>query len=367
MNGFVERVRRESSNYRARIHIESVEMYTGQCDLPTALEYLVILTAVKHRMVEMEANIPFRLRFQQALMSCTQEQGRTQAELSLSFCLRQRVSVFFGRGYQVQSPRVRCINYLDQIQNCLNPFRSLSKIRWEKGSIFWWYSPAHLQEVWENYQLAISEAWAVAGKDSKDVLQKMRTLYHSDQGFHAKHLQIWELQHMAMQDQKLMKPSPGDRKRQSHLQRFERLEMAKDDKNRHRPRHLKTGDARMEGRERMRMAMHDMLKLQPKSLRGKITTESRAQEKVNKNVMALKKLLRRWGQILKKEARLLTKKHCEALRQRSKAASEKARAESLRRKRRREEERLMREWYRKRRQSDLNMGGQWDGNACGAK
>ena len=94
VNGFVERVRRESSNYRARIHIESVEMYTGQGDLPTALEYLVILTAVKHRMVEMEANIPFRLRFQEALMSCAQEHGRTQAELSLTFSLRQRVSVF---------------------------------------------------------------------------------------------------------------------------------------------------------------------------------------------------------------------------------------------------------------------------------
>ena len=38
--------------YRACIRFDAVDIYTGQCDLQTALDYLVILTSVKHKMLE---------------------------------------------------------------------------------------------------------------------------------------------------------------------------------------------------------------------------------------------------------------------------------------------------------------------------
>ena len=80
---------------------------------------------------------------------------------------------------------------------------------------------------------------------------------------------------------------------------------------------------------------------------------------LSRQLTALRKLIARWGHMLKREAKLVDKERQRVLRQRkaphNKDQDEGRRVEVLKQKRQREEERSRREWIRKRFRSDLTM------------
>ncbi|CAK9032909.1 DnaJ protein-like 2, partial [Durusdinium trenchii] len=368
MNGFVAAVGPGSCYYFARIIVDAVEINTGLSDLPTALEYLVILTSVKQKMLNPagdSVSAPFEERLQGAVASSAHEHGRTAADLNLRFSLRQRASIFFGRAYQIQSPRVRSIEAFGRIRSCLAPFRAFARYQWGRGNIFWHHSPKDLEVAWQQIQVAIAEAWSIAGADSTNTLRKVRDLYETDSGLKSKPLRMWELQHMTMQDERRLK----ERKSSKQLEYRERQQMARHDKNKHRPKRLRGRNelGRLERWERRQMAMEDKTKHPQSRLRGSLRT--RSHDVLARDVSTLQKLLVRWGLMLKREQEDRDKRHRRVLRQHKshlrRVQAEKKRLDRLSRQRLRELQRSRREAIRKRMRTDL-MGDILGGHGCNA-
>ena len=340
-------------SYGARIRFDCVELFARQTDFPTALEYLVILTSVKQK-VHDRRGLPsnFEERLQAALESSAQEHGRDLADLKVRFAVNQRAGFFFGNKFMLTSPSVRSVEQLGQLRTLLEPFRQTRerKIR----GLSWQYHPANLQETWELFQKAVAEVWEVAGVDSTKFMRKILAHYEAASGSRWRRLQSWERQHMALQDLNRYRPK-SLRDRSKYLERRERLQMARQDKNEHRPRGLreKSTTSSLEHWERQQMALEDKNRHRPRRLRvssQKFSTENT----LSRKLLALKALLARWECVLKRQARLAEREHRKALRirklQKKRAQAERKRIEILNRKRIREEC-LRRESVRKRMKS----------------
>ena len=315
------------AGYSARICFDALELSTRYGDLQTALEFLVILTSVKQRMHNsMTASTSFEDRLEEALSSSAREQGRTVKDLDMRFAVHQSPGFLIGRGFQLHSPVVRSVQVFGRLRRRLEPFRKYAKkIGWQ--NIYWWYSPTHLQDAWEQFQTAVADVWEMAGADSAAYLQKMRG-YHQATAYHrGRFLQLWERQHMAIQD-----------------------------KNKHKPNRLRERSTtrNLEFWERRQMAIEDKLKHCPKSLRKR-----NIQNLCQRKLQMLKKLLARWTHMLKGEAQLQDKERRRVLQQRKvqqkKDQENRRRSAALNRKRLREEEHLRKEATRKRNKSGFFM------------
>ena len=411
-------MRSSSSSYCARICFDSLWMRTGNCDLKTALDYLVILTSVKQKMRNEKGTGTFVERLQAALAFCATEHGRNLADLKVSFMVFQRAGCFIGS--IMWSPSVRSLEVFGKMRSVLDPFREYTK-RTGPKNVYWQFSPVQLEDAWERFQLAVAEVWKVAGADSKAILRKIRSHYETRAPFRSASLQRWEREHMAKEDKKYKSNHQPQEKiaikikslerwerrqmamqdKNKHrpkklrernptglLERWERRQMAMQDKNKHRPKRLRESNptGRLERWERRQMAMQDKNKHRPKKLRERNPTgpmerwERRQMAMQDKNehrpkklrqklqfcesnlsgqLTALRKLIVRWGHMLKSEAKLVDKERQRILRQRraqqKKDQEERIRVQVLKQKRLREEERSRREWVRKRMRSDLTM------------
>ena len=286
-------------SYGARIRFDCVELFARQTDFPTALEYLVILTSVKQK-VHDRRGLPsnFEERLQAALESSAQEHGRDLADLKVRFAVNQRARFFFGNNFMLTSPSVRSVEQLGQLRTLLEPFRQTRerKIR----GLSWQYHPANLQETWELFQKAVAEVWEVAGVDSTKFMRKILAHYEAASGSRWRRLQSWERQHMALQDLNRYRPK-SLRDRSKYLERRERVQMARQDKNEHRPRGLreKSTTSSLEHWERQQMALEDKNRHRPRRLRvssQKFSTENR----LSRKLLALKALLSEMGVCAKK-------------------------------------------------------------------
>ena len=330
-SGYVRRGNKDSStSYNAGICFDSLEMNARNCDLKTALEDLVILTAVKQKMRNQIGTGTFTERLRAALVSSAAEHGRNLADLKLGFMVFQASGCFIGSG--LRSPSVRSLETFGEMRSVLEPFRQYAK-NMGSQNVFWLYSPVHLEDAWERFQSAVAEAWRIAGVDDTAILQKIRSLYDAHAPLRSAGLQRWERQHMARQD-----------------------------KNRHRPKKLQERNpaARLECWERRRMAMQDKDKNRQKKFRQKLQLRKFASEsRVTRRLTSLRKLIARWGRMLKKDAKLVEKERQKAIKQRKarqkKDREEQRRVEALKQKQQREEERSRRELLRKRMRSDVTM------------
>ena len=266
-------------SYHARIHFDQVEIRTGQSDLQTALERLIILTSVKQKaQVPAKSSACFEERLQEALLASAIEHSGDLAELKLRFAVAQAAgSSFGGRNFTVRSPTVHSIQDLGKLRSFMIPFRQYSR-NVCTGSIFWWYSPEHLQDAWQRFQIAIADMFAAAGADSTGVLRRIRACHDTNSSALDRQLQVWERQHMALQD-----------------------------RVKHRPRGLQYNFVPLNHRKGADTALD-----------------------------AVKKLLGRWGLLLKRKAQLAQKERRKALQKRSRA--QRRRLEELKRKRQQEED-----------------------------
>ena len=268
---------------------------------------------------------------------------------------------------------------LEKMRSVLEPFRQYAKVGGQNVS--WQFSPVHLEDAWERFQLAVVEAWKFAGVDSTAVLQKICSQYEAQAPFRSANLQRWEQQQMAGQDKNRNRPKKlRERNPTASLECLERRKMAREDKNEHRPKKMQKRNPtyRLECWERQQMAMEDKNKHRPKKLQERHPTvrqerhwmameekkkhrprkmrERNPAETTSMQLSALKKLIARWGHMLKREARLLEKERQRVISQRKaqqKDQEEQRRADALNEKRLREEE----EGVRKRMRSDITMHG----------
>ena len=329
-SGYVRRGNKDSTSYNAGICFDSLEMSARNCDLKTALEDLVILTAVKQKMRNQIGTGTFTESLQAALVSSSAEHGRNLPDLKLGFLVKLHAGCFIGSS--LRTPSVRSLDVFGKIRSVLEPFRKYSKHMGSR-SVYWQYGPLDLEDAWIQFQSAVAEAWEMAGVDSTATLQKIRSLYKAQDQFRGASLQRWEQQHMARQD-----------------------------KNGHRPRHLrkKNPTGLLEYWERHRMGMQDKDKHRPKKLRPKLQLRKfPAESRVSRQLTALRKLIARWAHMLKREAKLVDKERRKVIKQRKaqqkKDQEEQRRLEVLKQKRQREEERSRRELLRKKMRSDLTM------------
>ena len=391
-NGWVHKQGSRSALYVACIRFDSLEMRTGNpCDLKTALEDLMVLTAVKQKMRNQSGAGTFVERLQTAIVSSAAEHGRSLADLKLGFHVHQSAGRFIGS--PLHTPSVRSPELFGKMRSVLEPFRLYAKTLGRQNNVYWRYSPVHLEDAWERFQSAVAEAWKIAGVDSTAILQKICSLYEAQAPIRIENLQRWEQHHMArqdknrnghwhlrgrnrtdglerwerqqmaMQDKKKHRPHRlRERNPTASLECSERCQMAMEDKKKHRPRRLRERNptASLECWERRRMAMEDKNKHRPKQLRQKLDLRKCTSESaLSRQVSSLRKLVARWGHMLKRESELLDQQRQRVLHQRraqqKKDQEERRRVEVLKQKRQREEERLRRECIRKRMRTDLTM------------
>ena len=330
-NGCVHKHGSRSALYLACIRFDSLEMRTGNaCDLKTALEDLMVLTAVKQKMRNQSGAGTFVERLQAAIVSSAAEHERNFADMKLSFTVHQSAGRFIGS--PLHAPSVRSLELFGKMRSVLEPFRQYAR-RLGTQSVYWRYSPVHLEDAWERFQSAVAEAWRIAGVDSTAILQKICSLYEAQAPIRIESLQRWEQHHMARQDRNRNGHWHLRGRNRTHgLERWERRRMAMQDKKKHRPR-----------------------KLRQKLVLRKCTSESA----LSRQMSSLRKLIARWGRMLKRESELLDQQRQRVLHQRraqqKKDQEERRRVEVSKQKRQREEERLRRECIRKRMRTDLTM------------
>eukprot|EP00438_Fugacium_kawagutii_P002617 Skav201668 [mRNA] locus=scaffold641:318108:320303:+ [translate_table: standard] len=320
--------KQNSGSYRACIWMNAVlHMYAKNCDLQTALEFLVILTTTKQRVQnQADVNMTFEESLEEALVSSAREQGRSLAELGLRFVVGISAGFFVAPGFVVRSPAVSSIEQFVKVRGILEPFRQYGiHSRGRSGRLFWRYSPAHLHTAWQEFQSAVASAWEAAGSDGAVYLQKIRALNEARAPSRAKNMEEWEREHMVLNDKKKHRPrrfrdSIG--KCRHPLQQWERKHMAMNDRNKHRP-----ASWRVPAQQR---------------------TPDEALE-------TLKRILARWGIALNREKRSAENARRSVLRKQKKIQQDRRRLEAREKKRRREEEQMRRESLRKRMRSEVTM------------
>ena len=305
--------------YRARIRFDALEMYTRTVDLQTALEFLVILTSVKQKRQEKQEvtnkSATFEERLQEALLSSAKGQ---ESDLDLRFSILQAAGFLIAPGFTLRTPKVRNVEQLGRLRRLLEPFRTRTGIK--KNQMFVQYSPAGLQDSWEQFQKAVAAAWEITGVDSTKYMEQLRAGYAAAASSRQKHLQWWERRHMNIQDKNIYRPQKFKDPSTKRLERRERLYMAKHDKKKLRP----TAGS-LEHWERQQMAMQDQNKHRPRRLQRPILQGPSE----TKKLLTLKLLLARWQRMLNF--------------QQKKNQEKRRRLERLKRKRLREEERIRRE------------------------
>ena len=191
----MRRVSKKPERYVASVQFDALEIQSGFSDLPTALECLVILTSAKQKMCAC-GNNDFESFLEEALISSAKEQQRNLEELNIYFAVKQKAAFFIGDAI-VPTPRVRSVREAVRIQKSLLPFRGKKPGR---GSYFLLYSLTELEDTWKGLQQAVVDAWESLGVDSTHSVQRLGDLYEANAAFRARHLRIWERQHMGMED-----------------------------------------------------------------------------------------------------------------------------------------------------------------------
>eukprot|EP00438_Fugacium_kawagutii_P027982 Skav202933 [mRNA] locus=scaffold422:14333:16830:+ [translate_table: standard] len=233
------RKNRNCSSYEAGICFDAVELCArNSSDLQTSLDNLIFLTAVKQKMRSSGSTprISFTERLQAALESSAFEHGKNLADLRLSFVLWIGAGFLESSTRSCRTPRVHSLEKLAGIRKMFEPFRQWSQVNTRARSIYWRMSPVDLQEMWDLYQQAVADAWALMGADSTALLHKIRASYAARSEFRNTQLQSWERGHMAMQDRNKHRPrSLRERSSLTPLEKWERKRMALEDRrnNRH--------------------------------------------------------------------------------------------------------------------------------------
>ena len=154
------------TGYMACIGIDGVVVSSRKCDLPTALDYLVILTTMKER-VQLGDNLVSRM--EQALYPAAEEQGKELQELQLGFSLHMRHAYWIGR-HTLCTPRCHSFKVLADHRQLLAPF-------FQRKSDWVHFDPQALREQWLQFQTLYLDICSSLGMQLPKVRQRLQRMY----------------------------------------------------------------------------------------------------------------------------------------------------------------------------------------------
>ncbi|CAE6957334.1 dnaJ, partial [Symbiodinium sp. CCMP2456] len=188
--------------YSAGVRIDNVRTRTRITDLPTALEHLVILTAMKQRMSQVGTENDYASRLQQAAESSAAEHGRSVDELGLRYQVCHTHGFFLGKSNLVPCPWVRSATDLAEQRERLCRLRWVEKKKPSLGrnSKLWEHGLAHLEQQWQQLQQVVAWMWESQGLSSENALKILRSRHELSAGNRERQLRYWESHHMALHD-----------------------------------------------------------------------------------------------------------------------------------------------------------------------
>lgn len=147
------------TTYSAGLGCNSLMVKTKACDLPTALEFLVVLTTWKHKALQYTQPGCFvdAEEMQKALNDSAKEHGISVAAMGLRFHAELANEFWFGRARHAWSPVVHTVHDICDINNMFCKYRTggCRGFLPTRG-------PVQLQKSWEEFQEQYAEMWRKA-------------------------------------------------------------------------------------------------------------------------------------------------------------------------------------------------------------
>ena len=193
-------------NYRAAVSLEAVRIYGKATNLPTALEYLMLLTSAKQKMLSGgHSEDAFEDRLEKSLMSASMEQGKSYQTLTLHFEVSQSASILIGKNVW-RFPRVQNCEQLKKLRRCTEPLREVFNSTCKCKNSFDRLSPQELGDLWEEFQKKAADTCQIAGQNVDSHLRRLNAWYTETAPMRDRLLQDWERKRMCGEDHEYYKP-----------------------------------------------------------------------------------------------------------------------------------------------------------------
>ncbi|CAE7520306.1 LDJ2 [Symbiodinium sp. CCMP2456] len=203
--------------YTACVGIDGVVVTSRKCDLPTALDYLVILTSMKER-IQLGDNLVSRM--ENALCLAAKEQGKELHELQLNLSLHFRHAYWIGRE-TLCTPRCHSFKALADHRQLLGPFFQ------RKRSRAWAHlDPQALREQWLQFQKMYLNICSSLGMQLTKVRQRLQRMYRVNADYRQALHRHLERKAMAREDPRRWRqkqPKITSRQRRAHVTQERRV------------------------------------------------------------------------------------------------------------------------------------------------
>ena len=200
-------IHRTGGGYQALVSVEMVRISSKGTNLPTALEYLMLLTSAKQKMLsDGHSADAFEDRLEQSLMSASMEQGKSYQTLTLYFEASQSASILIGK-QAWRFPKVQSCEQLKTLRRFLEPLREAFNLSTRRCSnSFERFSPQELGDLWEKFQEIAADTCQIAGQNADSHLRLLNAWYTKAAPMRDRLLQDWERKRMCSEDHEYYKP-----------------------------------------------------------------------------------------------------------------------------------------------------------------
>ena len=229
ISGLISWTGKTGTSYRAYVVLSCLFIESKQCDMPTALDILVLLTATKQRISQsqLREKKTFGECVQDALDAGAEEYGLSLADMGLRFRLLLRHRFFLGTK-QMITPKFKSMLELGREYDKLNQINMVNRTR---QNVLFTTGPMELEQQWKDFLLAWGDVCASVGWDRSYAMTNLLHIYNSNTEYRLESIRRWELLQMAAED----KNQKRRRGRDARDQR-ERRQMRLEDRESHRLR-----------------------------------------------------------------------------------------------------------------------------------
>lgn len=220
ISGLISWTGKTGTSYRAYVVFSCLFIESKQCDMPTALDILVLLTATKQRISQSQLEKKtFGECVQDALDANAEEYGLSLADMGLRFRLLLRHRFFLGTK-QMITPKFKSMLELGREYDKLNQINMVNRTR---QNVLFTTGPMELEHQWKDFLLAWGDVCASVGWDRSDAMTNLLQIYNSNKEYRLESLRRWELLQMSAED-KNQKRRKGRNARDQRERRKMRLE-----------------------------------------------------------------------------------------------------------------------------------------------
>ena len=121
-------------------------------------------------------------------------------ELELRFTVTQNMGIFIGRR-QVKAPVVYCLDDdVKKLRYCMEAFRQRVKPCRRNCNVFDFSLPCELEELWQQFVGTVADIFHAIGANATSYLTRIHAWHAEADHVRARHLQLWERRWMAAHD-----------------------------------------------------------------------------------------------------------------------------------------------------------------------